>query len=210
MVYEVLVFSIAPPTHVSSQVKAWVDKLNKKIDNQYKIAVMEGFVPHFTLYFNLFPPKNWAETIKAVRQTISDSKSFNTSLAGPYVERNYIWLKATKGKEEIEKLHKKIVLASNLFREGLVDEKYQGDISKYTKEDQENIKNYGRPYLMKTFEPHLTLGIHTDEEETKARAFVAKNQLQLGFEVNSIACHHQVADYSKPWIFIESIPLAAA
>jgi 2'-5' RNA ligase len=141
-------------------------ELLKQILDLNKLAVSYGSQidfssrakPHITLYMGLFPGFNEdkiREKFISIREKFSgieiQPNGFCISSEG------YVFLEIEKTKELIA-LHEKIVRKLNSLRNGIIRQKYAESMTSFSFAEREMIENYGFPWVLGLFNPHITIG----------------------------------------------------
>ena len=139
--------------------------------------------PHLTLYMGLFP--DLAKVVAVVEQLNAEFAAFRASFDRFRLSPDgYIfWEPQTSA--QLQALHEKAVEMLNPLRNGLVREKFNENFDSYNSFEQMNIKNFGFPWVMQQFNPHLTLGriaADVDQKEVLDRLSCFSALLECSFE----------------------------
>ena len=151
-------FSFKPPLEVSDRAIFISKQLGAKHQSKF-ILDGKNFYPHITIYPPHYPAKNLSKIIKNIEGVVKNTGSIKMTFTEVGSKNGYIavYFELTP---VIKELHKNIVKVLNPLREGYINPRYREPekIANLTKQELENIKNYGYPYMMdQYYHPHLTL-----------------------------------------------------
>ena len=159
-----------------------------EVDQDEIIAPYSGrahkFGIHYTIY-DLFTPTSNKEVVDVVNQAIKGIKAFNYTFSGfsGFVRGDYqgksIYSKKSKtvlglefdgnGNAELKKLHKAILSDIQKCRTRIEPE-FDKAIFRNEPELWKSISEYGAPYVLENYSPHLTLASGLDgSDETVSR-----------------------------------------
>jgi 2'-5' RNA ligase len=121
---------------------------------------------HISLYVGLCPNKE----LQNIRNKFFEVASLNQPFNLEYKRLN------KKGKflsyvfdtpSELQQLHEGIVQGMNLYRNNLIKEKYKDKnvLKNFSEREKELIKEFGYPYSMELFSPHITIGKFNNEND---------------------------------------------
>jgi 2'-5' RNA ligase len=122
--------------------------------------------PHITIYLAEFPQKNFSKIIRAVSNVVMNQKPFTLSFKSFKTEYGYINITLEKT-ETLRSIHENIVRNINTFREGHLREKYRASslfLNQFSDKERSYIIQYGFPYLMDLYRPHLTVSYFEDHK----------------------------------------------
>ncbi len=162
-------------------------EINRLLVNEYAslIDFKQSIKPHLTVFMGLFPDLPPVQAaIEQMNQTFMpfslDLNGFRLSPDG-YV----FWEVApTFG---LVALHEKVIIALNPLRNGLIREKYLENIDSFSDSEQENIREFGFPWVMQLFKPHLTLGrINASVDAEKLFLRLGRTAETKSFEVDRL------------------------
>jgi len=160
----------------------------QEVDQDGIIAPYSGrahkFGIHYTIY-DLFTPTSIEEVVDVVKQAITGIKAFNYAFPGfsGYVRGDYqgrsVYDEGSKtvigldfdetGKTELKKMHKAILQAIQKCRTGIEPE-FDKEIFRNEPALWDLIREYGAPYVLENYSPHLTLASGLDgSDETVSR-----------------------------------------
>lgn len=77
---------------------------------------------------------------------------------------------------------------------------------KFTKEEAENVKNYGAVVVDKLFQPHVTLAKLKDSDATEAELYEILGKVECKFRVSEIAIG-ELGDYGTVVRILEKFPM---
>lgn len=145
-------------------------------------------LPHLTLYQSVFPLAHKMQTYECLQSCAAHTKSFNVVLHDFSEFRGALFYDAEKD-DSLMSLHQHIVTSLNPLREGLLTDecrKFLHDSSLSSKE-QKNVMNYGNPFVLEQYRPHVTLTKLRDLHETgKALEYLAHHTQELSFHANAL------------------------
>jgi 2'-5' RNA ligase len=155
--------AIKPPEEVVQEAVSLSRRMAEQTEG-YFVLDNKNFFPHITLYSPEFPAHNKTSILKTVAETTKGTTPFTVRVISLRSHLGYIDV-ALEASGGIMKLHEKIMRSLNPLRENHLREKYrqEEELSKYPKEQQENILEFGYSEVLTTFTPHLTLTRVTDE-----------------------------------------------
>ncbi len=156
-----IVFSLPTP------IKKELMDLNRQLSEKYKTFLGSEFptyTPHITIYQAEFPKKNEKEVLQVIKSLASTSEAVSFVPIGIKIKGRYVSLGLEDG-GEAERFHKKLIEKLNPLREGNIKDSYKISTQNLTKEEQKNIDEWGYPYVMNLYRPHLTVLALADEKD---------------------------------------------
>ena len=120
--------------------------------------------PHITIYFAEFPQKNLPKIVRAVSNVVMNQHPFVLSFKSFKTESGYVNIILEKT-ETIRSIHENVVRSVNPFREGHLREKYRASslfLNQFSDKERSFIIQYGCPFLMDLYRPHLTVSFIED------------------------------------------------
>lgn len=141
------------PKKFSSKISA----LKKKCD----FLAPSPFDPHITLYLSKFPKNNFEKAVVGVRER--NERKFFLRARRIKVEnsgiKGFCFLDLRKS-SPLMKIHKEVVFSLNRLRNKQIRSKdvKRIKLGKYSKAEIRNIQKYGYARVLKFFQPHITLG----------------------------------------------------
>lgn len=164
-------------------------ELNREIVQRIGGAVdfSRGTIPHITLYMGLFPASEQLAITETISRCTAGTPPFPVQLGGLEVSREGYLFWPILRSEPLEDLHRRLVTQLNPLRRGAIRSKFLETIDRYSLQEQGSIRNYGFPWVLEGFSPHVTIGASTPEAalsvagnlEPPAYSFVAQH-LGLG------------------------------
>jgi hypothetical protein len=92
--------------------------------------------------------------------------------------------------EEIEGLHQEIVGKLNSLREGKIKSSYEDPGQMYSDKEKNQIKDFGYPYVMELYNPHLTIiALENDSDAPNVAKSLSWNKKFLGHCITVIISH---------------------
>jgi len=143
-----------------AELSATVTRLNRQIVSTVggSIDFSRGMVPHITLYMGLFPAEELERAANGLAAIAADTSPIPLSLRGIEAgAEGYLFLNVEIG-EPLRSLHDRIVAVLNPLRQGAIRRKFLDSLERFTPGERENIMNYGFPWLLSLFRPHVTIG----------------------------------------------------
>jgi 2'-5' RNA ligase len=160
--------------------------LNKQLSKKYRTHFTSEFLnysPHITIYQAEFPNKNKAKVLRMIKSLVANSEEVLFVPSVVDIKRRYVAFTFKKDRD-IGHFHKQLVEGLNLFREGQIKDVYSNSMQNFTQAERNNIKKWGYPYVMKLYNPHLTILELEDEKDTpKVSKTVSWNK---SFLVNTV------------------------
>ena len=174
--------AIYPPAHI----RRGAISLSKKLSELGTDFTLDdkNFYPHITLYMTEFPVDNLPRVKKELRNITQKMHIFSVTPAGIGKVRGHIGVDF-KNIPDLVSLHRKIVLATNAFREGCLRPKDRERLLKhfFPANMERMLKEYGSSRAMKNYNPHLTLTKFTND---KTQVDLKLQKSKFSFEVNEI------------------------
>ncbi len=133
-----------------------------------QIDFKQNIKPHLTLFMGFFPEINPVQ---------KELLNLNRSFAGFEVHlqcfrltsEGYLFWEVAEQKE-LQLLHEQVLEVLNPLRKGLIREKFNQSFDSFQPVEQENIKQFGFPWVKHLFKPHLTLA-KISEQVNRAEIF---------------------------------------
>jgi len=170
--------------NTSQEIVESLGDLNDTSDFKY-ILDNANFIPHITLYQNIFPVKN----IEALKQTLSDiagnALGFKLRFERITNNKTSVWANFIKN-PELMNLHQNIIDQIQPHREGLIEEQFQQEHAVYqslTVTRKKMVDKYGHPHVGETFDPHISLMKLTDKD----LVFPAMNRID--WRIREVDCN---------------------
>ncbi|MFZ5949133.1 MAG: 2'-5' RNA ligase family protein, partial [Candidatus Rifleibacteriota bacterium] len=120
-----------------------------------QIDFKQSIKPHLTLFMGLFP-----EIYPVQKELLNLNQSFtgfDVHLQGlRLTSEGYLFWDVAEQKE-LQLLHEQVLESLNQMRKGLIREKFNQSFDSYLPDEQENIRQFGFPWVKHLFKPHLTL-----------------------------------------------------
>lgn len=120
---------------------------------------------HITVYSPEFSEGNIPKIIEVVEKISKGISKFDLPVVGLNAGDKSVIIDFERT-DIVVKIHETIVNALNQFRNGKIREKHLNEIKegRYNKEQEEMIRKYGYPNVLKLYHPHLSLGRLISEE----------------------------------------------
>ena len=172
---------------VHGQVLNQALEINRFLVAEYSslIDFKQAIKPHLTVFMGLFPVLEpvAAEIEQLNRSFVPFSVSLSCFRLSP---DGYLFWEAD-ATSELLALHEKVLSVLNPLRHGLVREKYLENIDSFSNLEQENIREFGFPWVMQLFKPHLTLGrINASFDAEKLFLRLGRTAKATSFEVDRL------------------------
>lgn len=186
--YTKLILCFKIPDEVSNEAIS----ISSELGSKYKVkSVLDGidYYPHITIYAPQYPEGNLSKIIEQVDNVVIDFNSVNMKFVGVKTKNGYVAVNFELN-SSIKGLHQKIIKALSPLREGYINEKYSllEYMKRYNEKEIKNIKEYGYPFVLDSYYPHLTLA--RLEDESKASLVTKKIKWSIEeFKVNKLALH---------------------
>lgn len=151
------------------QILDQIGELLEGLDERYEvkyIADNNNSIPHITLYQNIFPANKLDEIDQLLADIVGNTSEFTLRFNRLIHNRSTIWAGFEKTPELIS-LHQRITEEIQPLREGLVEEQFKEDHPVYLAlppQKKEMLEKWGHPYVMDTFDPHISLLKLVDRE----------------------------------------------
>ena len=145
------------------------------IDELTSSPSLYGFHATIKPPFRLSNPFDLGDLVKSLEEFAAARKSFECSLAGPSEIGNFIAFALGYASAEMDSLASEAVEFFDLYRSPLTDEELRKRRSvSLTSRQEENLQNWGYPYVKEDFRFHMTL---TNAVKTVALRFRLKEAL---------------------------------
>ena len=159
--------ALKPPPDVAGAVTALSKKIAETHDAYFTLDA-ERFFPHLTIYSPEYPKAEQAKILSNVEMVAGKTPKLTLKYVGTTSEQGYIGLRMELT-DEIRSLHGALVEMLNPFRGERLRAAYREDAADYkmrfSKEQKENIKQYGYPGAMSLYNPHMSVIRLKDEAE---------------------------------------------
>lgn len=136
-----------------------------------------GRIPHITLYMGLFPEDELPAITGELACIASRTCPFPVCMLGGGAGMDGYLFWNVVADEPLRRLHEKVVTALNPLRHGSIREKYLDDLKKFTTEECNNINDYGFPWVLEQFRPHVTIGRVGEARAAEAAALLEYPEL---------------------------------
>jgi len=128
------------------------------IDELTSSPSLYGFHATIKPPFRLSNPFDLGDLVKSLEEFAAARKSFGCSLAGPSEIGNFIAFALGYASAEMDSLASEAVEFFDLYRSPLTDEELRKRRSvSLTSRQEENLQNWGYPYVKEDFRFHMTL-----------------------------------------------------
>jgi len=128
------------------------------IDELTSSPRLYGFHATIKPPFRLSNPFDLGDLVKSLEEFAAARKSFECSLAGPSEIGNFIAFALGYASAEMDSLASEAVEFFDLYRSPLTDEELRKRRSvSLTSRQEENLQNWGYPYVKEDFRFHMTL-----------------------------------------------------
>ncbi|MEK9829108.1 MAG: DUF1045 domain-containing protein [Rhodospirillales bacterium] len=128
------------------------------IDELTSSPSLYGFHATIKPPFRLSNPFDLGDLVKSLEEFAAARKSFECSLAGPSEIGNFIAFVLDCASTEMDRLASEAVEFFDLYRSPLTDEELRKRRSvSLTSRQEENLQNWGYPYVKEDFRFHMTL-----------------------------------------------------
>ena len=128
------------------------------IDELTSSPSLYGFHATIKPPFRLSNPFDLGDLVKSLEEFAAARKSFECSLAGPSEIGNFIAFSLDYASTEMDSLASEAVEFFDLYRSPLTDEELRKRRSvSLTSRQEENLQNWGYPYVKEDFRFHMTL-----------------------------------------------------
>jgi 2'-5' RNA ligase len=134
--------------------------MNAMLKTQYgsSIDFSGKDVPHLNLYDLSVPTENISTIEKNLEKIAGETKPISIEIESVgYFPFGIFFLKL-KMNDALSDFHKKIVDAIVPFKSDCVDKDYAAPYRNYTPRQSELLEQYGNPFVLDCFEPHITIG----------------------------------------------------
>jgi 2'-5' RNA ligase len=135
-----------------------------------RIDFAAGTVPHVTLYMGLFPVAAKEAVVTAVTLIADQTPPVELDFQGVTVSREGYVFWRVRSTPWLQVLHENLLLKLSPLRGGLIRDSFLEALDSYDPFEQQNIRNYGFPWVLAHFQPHLTLGVVDPGEGARATA----------------------------------------
>jgi hypothetical protein len=142
-------------------------------------------IPHISIYKAEFPIPNISEIERRMRNYVKNLKRFSIEpVAEVYrkEDRDFVEVQYVPS-ISLSRLQTDIVKLLNPLRDGLIRIKDKDRLEQLSKEEQENLQNWGDRTVSSQFRPHLTLSRLKDPNSMSPSNLPQKD---FSFEVNKI------------------------
>lgn len=159
----------------------------KYLSASYKFT--ENNRPHLNLYDLDVPERNISEITPALNNVLSNMRSFEVKILKiGYFNFGAIFLEVEKHPLLIN-LHNVVVETVYKYNGNCVCKDYLQPWRKYTHEQAEMLEKYGNPFVLKEFQPHISVGfIKAPEEILKTHVEVLNKLLSMNsFKIEKIS-----------------------
>ena len=128
------------------------------IDELTSSPSLYGFHATIKPPFRLSNPFDLGDLVKSLEEFAAARKSFECSLAGPSEIGNFIAFALSYTSAEMDSLASEAVEFFDIYRSPLTDEELRKRRSvSLTSRQEENLQNWGYPYVKEDFRFHMTL-----------------------------------------------------
>ncbi len=155
-----------------------------------------GECPHLNLYDLSVPRENLELIVKKVKEMTESQKIFEIEMGKVNYFPFGLFFLEIKMNVILNGMHKKIVEEIVKLKGSCIDEDYLAPHRQYSKRQKELLMQYGNPYVLDQFQPHITVG-HTRNQQDKLDAIckeLSKIAPMTNFRVESV---HIVTDGEK-------------
>lgn len=166
--------------------KSEVIVLNKELAKESTsrfVSEFETFTPHITIYQAEFPIKNEVAVLDRIKSISSKHEPLFFVSDKPSIKHRFVAM-GYKKSPEIENFHEHIVKELNPLREGNIKSAYVELPNNLTAEEQEKVNEFGYPYVMNLYSPHMT--IISLENSEQAQGVAKKMQYNKSFFVDTV------------------------
>lgn len=182
--------------------------LSQKISDSYPTFFTLNettLLPHITVYQAHFPQENIGKVNQAVEKVLRDYNSFVLNLQGVSVSHEtFIFWDCAKI-QILESLQKDVIESVNMLRNGLVLPHLK-NVTGLSREDNEDIKQYGALLIGPRYRPHITLTRIKNSSDAKAALGVLTAQQSSRVQVSGIVTAY-LGDHGTVNGVIKHIPL---
>jgi|SRR5579872_1234300 len=196
-----------PPDQVLDQAVLLSRQIASEND-AYFILNQRDYLGHITIYSPEYAEEQTDNVIKALEELSKSFQPINFKFLKLASRQGYIGIEY-KRTSEIQDVHEKLVNTLNPLRQGLVRDKYKNQDYKmnFSKEQIDNIEQYGYPDAMKLYKPHLTITRLKNEDVAKTIT-TGLNQNFEDFTVNKIGIY-KMGEHGTATALISGVNLGA-
>lgn len=175
-----------------------VVKMNNLLAEKYGANkdFAESNHPHLNLYDLSVPRGNLELIIRKVREISESQKSFEVGIKKVnYFPFGLFFLEINKN-DALDGLHKRVIEEIAKLKGECIDEDYLAPHRKYSEKQKELLIQYGNPYVLDQFQPHITIG-HVRNQSDKLDMIckeLNRSVLMAKFKIESL---YIVADGGK-------------
>lgn len=132
-----------------------IGKQSLRLKKEFKLLYAvdnKKLIPHISLFHLSIEPKNLSQVEKKLKTVVATQKAFPIKLDGVKSGAQFFSY-GIENSKNLYQLHKKIVSGLKDLRRGPMAGKFV-----FAKGREKIIQEYGAPWVLKYFSPHITLG----------------------------------------------------
>lgn len=111
---------------------------------------------HSTIYQCKLPEEKLSEAISRIESIAKKYSTFSFEYEGLNIKNEYVGIAYTKT-PELEFFHEEIINTLNSLRNGLIRSTYVEKRDLYSSKEQAYIDQFGYPYVLDLYQPHIAL-----------------------------------------------------
>ncbi len=198
--------AILPDATVRNQAIILSEHITKKIATHFTLNT-NTLLPHVTIYQARFPKQNLKKVVQKAKEIARLVQPFTIELNLLSVEYETFFFWHCKKIDQLLKLHKDIVDATNKLREGLVLSHLAG-VTGLSEEDRKDIQMYGALLIGPRYRPHITLTRLLNSTDSEKALHIIGKKKKMQFLVKNVIVGY-LGDHGTVNGIVETIPLGA-
>lgn len=133
-----------------------IKKLEKILAARYKIKISND--PHINLYDLSIPEENIENTVEKIKAIANIQKKFIVEIGKVNCFLFGLFFLEINENKELKNIHDKIVKEIVKLKGCCIDEDYLIPDRKYNERQKQLLMDFGNPYVLDQFKPHVTIG----------------------------------------------------